>query len=92
MSLSLLDPRTPLSRSTLFSAAISWAALALIVFAAPVSKTHSTLAVVNDGHGKIWMQLPATAGLTWNQTAQACPQDGVHACVGSVAEIGRAHV
>jgi len=85
VSLNFLDPRTPLCRAVLFGAALSAAALALIVFATPISKTHSTLAVVNDGHGKEWMQLPATAGLTWSQTAQACPQDGVTACAGSVA-------
>jgi hypothetical protein len=39
----------------------------------------------NDGNGKEWMQLQATVGLSWNETAQACPQDGVSACVGSVA-------
>ena len=40
---------------------------------------------VNDGRGKEWMQLPATVGLSWNATAQVCPQDGVTACVGSAA-------
>src|SRR5689334_8935907 len=38
----------------------------------------------NDGNGKEWMQLPGTVGLSWNQVAQACPQDGVNACTGSV--------
>ena len=41
---------------------------------------------VNDGNGKEWMQLQATVGLSWNQVAQVCPQDGVSACVGSVDE------
>ena len=38
----------------------------------------------NDGNGKEWMQLPGTVALTWNQVAQACPQDGASACAGSV--------
>ncbi len=40
---------------------------------------------VNDGRGKEWMQLPATVGLSWNATAQVCPQDGATACVGTAA-------
>jgi hypothetical protein len=38
----------------------------------------------NDGNGKEWMQLTGTVGLSWNQVAQACPQDGVNACTGPV--------
>jgi len=38
----------------------------------------------NDGNGKEWMQLTGTVALSWNQVAQACPQDGVNACTGSV--------
>jgi hypothetical protein len=38
----------------------------------------------NDGNGKEWMQLPGTVGLSWNQVAQSCPQDGVNVCTGSV--------
>src|SRR5262245_39816136 len=38
----------------------------------------------NDGNGKEWMQLPGTVQLSWNQVAQACPQDGVNACTGPV--------
>ena len=41
-------------------------------------------ASVNDGHGKEWMQLPDTVGLSWNQAAAVCPKDGVNPCVGSV--------
>jgi len=41
----------------------------------------------NDGNGKEWRQLPGTVGLSWNQVAQACPQDGATSCVGSVAGI-----
>src|SRR2546423_13700103 len=37
----------------------------------------------NDGNGKEWMQLQGTVGLSWNRVAQACPQDGLTACVGS---------
>jgi hypothetical protein len=39
---------------------------------------------VNDGHGKVWLQLRQTAGASWNQTAIACPQDGVTPCAGLV--------
>ena len=39
----------------------------------------------NDGNGKEWRQLRGTVGLSWNQVAQACPQDGATRCVGSVA-------
>jgi hypothetical protein len=38
----------------------------------------------NDGHGKEWLQLPATAGISWNATAQVCPQDGLTGCSGSI--------
>ena len=41
----------------------------------------------NDGNGKEWRQLPGTVGLSWNQVAQACPQDGATSCVGSVAGV-----
>ena len=68
---------------TILSPALLMMALVL-VFAAPVS-SQAQAAGVNDGHGKEWMQLPATAGVSWNATAQACPQDGVTACVGSIA-------
>jgi len=37
----------------------------------------------NDGNGKEWRQLTATVGLSWNQVAQFCPQDGASSCVGS---------
>ena len=37
----------------------------------------------NDGNGKEWRQLTGTVGLSWNQVAQACPQDGASSCVGS---------
>ena len=40
---------------------------------------------VNDGRGKEWMQLPPTVGLSWNATAQVCPQDGASACAGTAA-------
>ena len=62
---------------------ISTIAVGVLLLAA--GATGTVQAGVDDGHGKEWMQLPATVGLSWNQTAQACPQDGVNACVGSVA-------
>src|SRR5882672_808831 len=37
----------------------------------------------NDGNGKEWRQLTGTVGLSWNQVAQFCPQDGASSCVGS---------
>ena len=75
--------RTSLCRTRLFGNILSLALLVPGLFAAPViAQAQST---INDGHGKEWRQLPATAGLSWNQTAQACPQDGATACAGSVA-------
>jgi hypothetical protein len=67
-----------MTRSTLSAIAIG----VLLVSAGAASTVQ---AGVNDGYGKEWMQLPATVGLSWNQTAQACPRDGMNACVGSVA-------
>lgn len=72
-------------RTILFDRFVSLALLVPILFAAAVvSQAQTTPAVVNDGHGKIWLQLPQTAGASWNQTALACPQDGVTSCAGSV--------
>src|SRR6266576_1622418 len=55
---------------------------ALVVIAATTRV--AAAANFNDGNGKEWMQLRGTVGLSWNQVAQACPQDGVNACTGSV--------
>ena len=44
-------------------------------------------AFVDDVHGKEWRQLTETVGLSWDQVAQVCPQDGASACVGSVGGI-----
>ncbi len=42
-------------------------------------------AQVNDGHGKEWRQLTTTQGMTWNQVAQNCPQDGITPCHGTLS-------
>ncbi len=69
-------------RTNLFG--FSLALLVLTLFAAPII-SQAQPATVNDGHGKEWRQLPQTAGLSWNQVAQVCPQDGVTRCSGSVS-------
>ncbi|HKE60451.1 MAG TPA: hypothetical protein VKB46_27255, partial [Pyrinomonadaceae bacterium] len=58
--------------------------LAILLAATPIIAVGQA-ATVNDGHGKEWMQLPATGGISWNEAAQNCPQDGVTPCTGSVA-------
>ena len=42
-----------------------------------------TVTTVNDGHGKEW-KLPQSVGMSWNQAAALCPQDGVSRCSGSL--------
>ena len=42
-----------------------------------------TVTTVNDGHGKEW-KLPQLTGMSWNQAAALCPQDGVSRCSGSI--------
>src|SRR5262249_13913568 len=42
---------------------------------------------VNDGHDKEWRQLTDTGGVTWNQLAAACPQDGQTPCTGTVGTV-----
>jgi hypothetical protein len=39
---------------------------------------------VDDGNGKQFRQLYETTGLTWDQVAAICPQDGVTPCSGSI--------
>jgi len=58
---------------------------ALVVMAGTTGMVEA--ANFNDGNGKEWRQLPGTVGLSWNQVAQACPQDGATSCVGSVAGV-----
>ncbi len=65
-------------RTGLFGTILSLALLALILLGTSSVST----AQVNDQHGKEWMQLTSTRGVTWNQIAQSCPQDGVTACSG----------
>ncbi|HKR58538.1 MAG TPA: hypothetical protein VJS64_02295, partial [Pyrinomonadaceae bacterium] len=70
-------------RSTsLFGTALS---LALVLLVATTVSAQGQSAGVNDGHGKEWMHLPSTAGVSWNATAQACPQDGIAPCEGTIA-------
>ncbi len=84
MSFNYCDRRTSFCRTRLIGTVISLGLLALVLVATPII-SQAQAATVNDGQGKEWMQLPPTAGLSWNATAQACPQDGVTACAGSVA-------
>lgn len=51
-----------------------------VVFVAAVNAFGQS--TVNDGHGKEWMQLQPSVGMTWNQAALICPRDGVTACSG----------
>jgi hypothetical protein len=74
-------PRPPLCLTRFFGAVLPLTLLVLVLFEAPIisraqSAPANVQAGVNDGHGKEWMQLPATVELSWNATAQACPQDG----------------
>src|SRR5262245_12825813 len=57
--------------------------IAICVWAAFAGIGIAEAAGFNDGNGKEWMQLQGTVGLSWNQTAQACPQDGASMCAGS---------
>src|SRR5262245_8610845 len=49
-----------------------------------ISAVAVTAAPVNDSHGKEWRQLVDTTGLSWNQIAQVCPQNGFAPCFGSI--------
>ena len=60
---------------------IVFLSLGLISFS--VISQAQTFTNVNDGHGKEW-RLPQFIGLSWNQAATVCPQDGVSRCSGSV--------
>jgi hypothetical protein len=57
-------------------------AVGVLLFASAVGTAQAGF---NDGNGKEWMQLQGTVGLSWNQVAQVCPQDGVSPCTGSTA-------
>ena len=84
MSFKQRDALIPLGRSDFFCSALSFTLLLLVLIISPVIlRGQST--TVNDGNGKLWLQLPATAGLSWNQTAQVCPRDGVTPCAGYIA-------
>ncbi|HEY8188974.1 MAG TPA: hypothetical protein VIF64_23100 [Pyrinomonadaceae bacterium] len=85
MSYNFRDQRTSLNRTKLVGAAHSLALLVLVLFGAPIISRAQSAVGVNDGHGKEWMQLTATAGVSWNATAQVCPQDRANACVGPIA-------
>jgi hypothetical protein len=62
----------------------NFVSLALLVSVLTItSPAQTTSATVNDGHGKEWLQLTASRGLSWNQVAQSCSQDGVTPCTGS---------
>ena len=42
---------------------------------------------VNDGHGAEWRQPKDTVGVTWNQLAAVCSQDGRASCAGAAAGV-----
>ena len=69
------------SLTRLFGSIFSSALLLIILCAAAIVSQ----AQVNDGHGKVWRQLTMTTGMTWNQVAQNCPQDGVTSCTGALS-------
>lgn len=74
-------------RTKLSGNKFSLALLAIVLFAAPiVLQAQTTAATVNDGQGKEWLQLSSTRGLSWNQIAQSCSQDGVSPCTGNYSD------
>lgn len=84
MSFDRRDPRKSFCRTNLLGTLLSSAVMALVLLVMPII-SQAQPATVNDGHGKEWKQLRSTAGLSWNQAAQICPQDGVSPCSGSAA-------
>jgi len=61
--------------------------LSMIMVLVVFGTTRAAQAFVDDVHGKEWRQLTDTIGLSWDEIAQLCPQDGASACVGSVGGI-----
>lgn len=41
----------------------------------------------DDGHGRIWRQLPTTLNLTWKEIASVCPVDGLTPANGPVGAV-----
>jgi hypothetical protein len=75
-----------LRQTNLFASLLLITFSVMFLFAVPIiSRAQS--ATVHDGHGKEWRQLGQTAGLSWNQIAQVCPQDGSTRCSGSVNNV-----
>ncbi len=59
--------------------------LALICFA--MAGEAWSLPIYNDGHGKEWLQLTDSSGLSWNDVDSVCANDGATACTGSVGGV-----
>ena len=58
------------------------ALLRCLAISLPLLAASGATANVDDGQGKEWRQLTETTGLSWNQVAQVCPQDGASPCNG----------
>ena len=63
---------------------MNWAALFFTSLVIAMGSLHIAQAGVDDLRGKEWRHLNEATGLTWNQVAQLCPQDGISPCVGSI--------
>lgn len=62
----------------------SAAFLRCLAISLPLLAASGATANVDDGQGKDWRQLTETTGLSWNQVAAVCPQDGATPCSGAV--------
>jgi len=62
-------------------------AVCVVLFFVVSGALNTAHASVNDTHGKEWRQLTETIGLTWNQVALVCPQDGVSPCTGAAGGV-----
>src|SRR4051812_40656540 len=60
------------------------ATLCLFLFVLALAVVAPAGAEVTDPAGNEWRQLYETTGLTWDQVASICPQDGVTPCSGSI--------
>ncbi len=81
MSIDHCKPKKSLCRKSVFGTFLTFAFVFIVLLSASIA-ANAQFAAVNDGHGKEWRQLTTTAGLSWNQTALVCPQDGVGRCSG----------
>src|SRR3954454_6203842 len=60
------------------------ATLCTLLFVAAMVTVAPAAAETTDPAGNEWRQLYETTGLTWDQVASICPQDGVTPCSGSI--------